>query len=86
MASQITDVSIVCSAVCSGADQINHPMTSGFPSQRASIAENVPFDDVIMTDEILSNFVMSTVPVDGLAPLGAKPSAGIAMTKFGCSL
>ena len=55
MASQITNVSIICSIVCSGADQRKHqssallalcegnppPVTTGFPSQRASNAENV---------------------------------------------
>ena len=54
MASQITGVSIVCSTVCSDADQRKHqkhcviglcegnpPVTGGFPSQRASNAENV---------------------------------------------
>ena len=46
--SQITGVSIVCSAVCSGADQrhIKAPrhwplVSGGFPSQRASNAEDV---------------------------------------------
>ena len=49
--SQITCVSIVCSAICSDADQRkvrvtglcegNSPVTSGFPSQRASITESV---------------------------------------------
>ena len=54
LASQITCVSIVCSNVCSGADQRKHPsssslvfvrgkppVTGGFPSQRVSYAENV---------------------------------------------
>ena len=51
IASQITGVSIVCSTVCSGTDQIkgrvtghcegNPPVTGGFPSQRASKADNV---------------------------------------------
>ena len=55
MASQITSASIVCSDICSGADQRKHqsstssafvkrgnpPVTGGFPSQRASNAENV---------------------------------------------
>ena len=53
MASQVTGISIVCSIVCSGADQRKHvtglcegnpPMTDGFPSQRAtSNAENISF-------------------------------------------
>ena len=29
-----------------------------------------------------SNFAVMTVPADGLAPLGARPSAGTVMTKF----
>ena len=54
VASQMTDVSIVCSTVCSGAHQRktsklgvtglckgNPPVTGGFPTQRASNAENV---------------------------------------------
>ena len=47
MVSQITSVSIVCSTVCSGADQRKHQSSAslafvrGFPSQRASNAENV---------------------------------------------
>ena len=52
-ASQITGIPIVCPTVCSGADQRKHhssallafvrdaPATGGFPSQRASNAENV---------------------------------------------
>ena len=54
LASQIAGVSIICSIVCSGADQRKHqsfvslafcegnpPVTCGFPSKRASNAENV---------------------------------------------
>ena len=49
MASQITSITIVYSTIYSGADQRKHqsfcegnsPMTSEFPSQRASSAENV---------------------------------------------
>ena len=43
MASQITGVSIVCSTVCSGADQRNHQSSASlaFSSKRASHAENV---------------------------------------------
>ena len=53
MVSQITGVSIVCSTVCSGAEERkimlrvtgfcgrNPPVIDGFPSQRASNAENV---------------------------------------------
>ena len=58
MASLTTGVSIAPSAVCSGTDQrkhqssallafVNSPVTSEFPIQMASNAEN-PFDDVIM--------------------------------------
>ena len=59
--SQITRVSIVYSTVCSGPDQRKHqklrvrglcegnsPITGEFYSQRASDAEMIPFDDVIM--------------------------------------
>ena len=31
--------------------------------------------------KIISNFVFITVPVDGLAPLGARPSTGTVMIK-----
>ena len=60
MAPQITGVSMVCSTVCSGADQRIHQssftglrernsaVTDGFPSQKASNAENVSINDVIM--------------------------------------
>ena len=61
MASQITDVSIVYSTVCSGADKKKtsklrvtglcegkSPVTGEFPAQMASNADNVPFHDVIM--------------------------------------
>ena len=43
MAFQITGISIVCSTVCSGADQqnIKPPVTGEFPAQKASIPENV---------------------------------------------
>ena len=63
MASQITGVSIVCSTVRSGTDQKktsklgvialcegNPPVTGGFPTQRASNAENVSINHV--TDDI----------------------------------
>ena len=56
MVPQITGVSIACSTVCSENIQAprhwpllgNPPVTAGFPSQRASNAENVSFDDIIM--------------------------------------
>ena len=41
MTSQITGVSIICSIVCSGADQRNYQSSGGFPSQRDSNTENV---------------------------------------------
>ena len=65
MASQITVVSIVCLTVYWGAGQRkrqssaslvpcagNPQVTAGLPSQRASYAENVPFDDVILCSVI----------------------------------
>ena len=61
MASQITGVLIVCSTLCSGANQTktsklrltglcegNPPVNSGFPSQMASNGKTFPFDDVII--------------------------------------
>ena len=58
IASQITNLTIVCSAVYSGADQRKHrvtglfvgnsPVTGEFPAQIANSVEMFPFDDVIM--------------------------------------
>ena len=60
MASQATDVTIVYSTVCSGADKKtsklrvnghcegNSAVTDEFPAQMASNAEKSPFNDVIM--------------------------------------
>ena len=61
MASQITSLTIVYSAVYSGVDQTktsklrvtglcaeNSPLTGDFPAQGASNTEMFPFDDVIM--------------------------------------
>ena len=57
MASQITDVSMVCSIVCSCADQSSaslafvrgiHRLPVNSPHKRASNAEMFPFDDIIM--------------------------------------
>ena len=75
MASQITSLTIVYSTVYSGADQRkyqsyaslafseeNSPVTGEFPAQRASNAENAPFDDVIMFFHECS----STVRADAL--------------------
>ena len=56
--SQITDVSIVYSTVCSGADQRKHQNSASlaygrgihrFPAQRASNTENISIDGVIMS-------------------------------------
>ena len=41
IASQIHDVSSVCSTLCSGADQRKHQSFASFPPQRASNTENV---------------------------------------------
>ena len=41
------------------------------------------FDMQGILGEIMCNFSGSTVPADGLAPLGARPSAGTVMTKSG---
>ena len=62
MASQLTGVSMVCSAVCSGADKKktskprvtglcggNSLVTGEFPSQRPVTRKMFPFDDVIMS-------------------------------------
>ena len=56
MASQMTGVSIVCSAVCLGTDQRKHQSSASlafvsgeFPAQKASNAE-MAFDDVIMNE------------------------------------
>ena len=57
--SQITSVSLICSNVCSDADQRKHRSSAslafvrGFPSQRASNAELFIFDDVAMVLRIL---------------------------------
>ena len=67
MASQITGVSIICSAVCSGADQIKHksselltfrgiyrwPVDS--PHKGPVTRKMFPFDDVITSTEPLSS-------------------------------
>ena len=55
MASQIISITIIYSAVYSGADHRKYQssaslafVTDEFPAQRASYAEYVPFEDVIM--------------------------------------
>ena len=59
MASQITVVSIVCSTVCSGADQRSHQRSSSLAFVRGTTGDQwiplttrkiFPFDDVIMVD------------------------------------
>ena len=68
MAHQITNVLIVFSTVCSGADQINtlklrvtglcegnSPVTGEFRSQRASDAKMFLFDNVIMFAILIEN-------------------------------
>ena len=64
IASKNTGVSIIYSTVCSGPDKKtpklrvtglcegNSPVTGEFPAQRASNAEMLPFDDVIMNKEV----------------------------------
>ena len=76
IASQITGVSLVCSTVCLGIDQRKHqssaslafmnpPVTSGFPSKRASNAEKVSrwwrFHDPIIWSNL--TFVAYTICV-----------------------
>ena len=74
MASQITGVSIVYSAVIfrprsekisnlcvTGICERNSPVTGEFPAQRASNAERIPFDDVIMDRKLRIAYVWCTV-------------------------
>ena len=62
IASQMTGMTIVYSTVCSGAEQRKYqssahlpffaghsPITREYPAQRGSYAENVSFDDVVVT-------------------------------------
>ena len=39
-------------------------------------------DDTQRNSEDIISVIVSTVPADGLAPVGARPSAGTGMTKF----
>ena len=82
MVSQIIGISMICSTVCSGADQRNHQssaslafvnssVTNEFPSQRASNAENVYIDDVTTARETRSNECISVdciMPARNLTP------------------
>ena len=43
---------------------------------------NVRHDSQWNLDESMSDWVVSSVPADGLAPLGARPSAAIGITKY----
>ena len=51
-------------------------MSSGLNKVRKIIDSQRNFDGN------MSEFVVSTVPADGLAPLGARPSAGTVMTNI----
>ena len=51
MTSEITGVSIICLAVCSGADQRKHPRSASL----AFVRGNPPFDDVFMRLTVLMN-------------------------------
>ena len=79
MAYQITNVSIVYSTVCSGADQWNifrvtglcagnSPVTGELPAQKASYAEMFSFDDVIIIFHYISanhhNYTWQYKPVE----------------------
>ena len=50
--------------LCAG----NSPVTSEFPAQRASNAENIPFDDVIMVYGIISSHLTLTnlIQIEGI--------------------
>ena len=57
MASHIADVSIICSIICSGADQEKHQSSASMAFVRAIHKGPVtwkmfPFDDVIMTTNV----------------------------------
>ena len=75
MVSQITCVSIVCSTLCSGADQRKHQISVSLafvrgihqwlvdsPHKGSITQKKLPLDDTIM----ISNFVVSSVVADGL--------------------
>ena len=73
MASQITSVSIVCSAICSGTHQRKHQSSTSLafvrrihrgtgesPHQRPVTRKMFSFDDVIITTNITTTFPVST--------------------------
>ena len=74
MVSQITDVSIVCSGVGSGADlrkhqssaaqtfvwRIDSPVTGEFPVQKPVTRKMFPFDDVIMKTEFMTHYPLQS--------------------------
>ena len=72
VASQITSLTIVYLSVSSGTDQRKHQSSASlvfvageFPPQRASNAENIPFDDVIMFMEHLEPVLCQTWLIHG---------------------
>ena len=87
-ASQITGVSIVCSTVCSGADQRKPPISAslafvrgirrlpmGSPHKGPVTRKMFPFDAVIIQKSWLPakpGFIGNTEPADGLIPPGDK--------------
>ena len=93
MAAQITGVMIVYSIVCSGAKKTsklrvaglcagNSPVTLEFPAQRASNAEKIPFDDVIMVDQ---NLAVLTKTSNRLQKLNVwQPFIRVNLENFSC--
>ena len=72
MASQITDVSILCSSVCSGADQRKHQSSASLafvsgigrriPPHKGSVThKKLLFDDVIMPVYVSTNLILDQV-------------------------
>ena len=73
MASQITDISILCLALCSGADQSIHQssaslalvrVTGEFPHKEPVTQKMFPFDDVIMNFTIQNKGVPQQTNID----------------------
>ena len=102
MASQITGVSIVCSTVCSATDQRKHhaprrwplwgnpPVICEFPTQRASNAENISFDDVIMWNHVCAiscieteMFLTDKIMIKMITPVGHKTTSATGMVSPG---
>ena len=54
MASQITGITIICPTVCSGTDQRKHQISASLAFVRATNAEMLPFDGVLMNNCSLS--------------------------------